>query len=72
MEKWLVLRLKTILLQNLQEYYQSAYRELHSTKIALLRVRTDLQMAMDDRTAVSVLWPLFDKALMLLLLINTE
>ena len=39
----------------LQEPLQSAYRELHSTETALLRVRTDILKAMDDNKAVAVI-----------------
>ena len=39
----------------LQEPLQSAYRELHSTETALLRVRTNILKAMDDNKVVAVI-----------------
>ena len=39
---------------DLQEPFQSAYRELHSTETALLRVRTDILRCIDDGKAVGV------------------
>ena len=47
--------LKTHGLQEPLEPLQSAYRELHSTETALLRVRTDILKAMDDNKAVAVI-----------------
>ena len=38
----------------LQEPFQSAYRELHSTETTLLRVRTDILRCIDDGKAVAL------------------
>ena len=39
---------------NLQERFQSAYRQQHSTETALLCVKTDLLRAMDENHAIAV------------------
>ena len=56
MEKVVCIQIKDHLkTHGLQEPLQSAYRELHSTETALLRVRTDILKAMDDNKAVAVI-----------------
>jgi hypothetical protein len=55
MEKIVCSQIKNHLNQNaLQEPFQSAYRELHSTETALLRVKSDIMHAIDDNKAVAV------------------
>jgi hypothetical protein len=55
MEKIVCSQIKNHLNQNaLLEPFQSAYRELHSTETALLRVKSDIMHAIDDNKAVAV------------------
>ena len=55
MEKIVCGQIKDHLNSNdLQEPFQSAYRELHSTETALRRVRTDILRCIDDGKAVAV------------------
>ena len=55
MEKLVCVQIKDHLASNdLQERYQSAYREQHSTETALLCVKTDLMRTMDEGNAAAV------------------
>ena len=52
-EKVVVKRLNAHMTQyNLHEYFQSAYRQYHSTETALLRVHNDILQALDNRKCV--------------------
>ena len=55
-EKAVVLQLNHHLsTNNLFETYQSAYRRLHSTETALLKVQNDILIALDNKQAVVLL-----------------
>ena len=55
-EKAVVLQLNDHLsTKNLFETYQSAYRRLHSTETALLKVQNDILIALDNKQAVVLL-----------------
>ena len=55
-EKAVVLQLNDHLsTNNLFETYQSAYRRLHSTETALLKVQNDILIALDNKQAVVLL-----------------